>query len=104
MGSFSAWIKNKLKPHQRRDLLDDLLEFMDEDDKAELLDELATELGDDGYDFDDIDEDEETTDYSLACKCYDCGKEFGRHEVRPRGTAYICIPCDDDLDIPPTEE
>jgi len=122
MGSFTKWIENKLEDRKRAELLDDLLSFMDEDERADLVEELVTELNDDGYDWGDEPPVEPATkkappppapsdifsktvkEPSDNCVCYDCTGTFKRSEVRPQGTAYICFDCDENLNILPTEE
>lgn len=59
--AFTVWIKNKLTKPQRAELLRDLLSLVDQ--KAEVLDDIADELSDAGYDYDSVpDEEEEEED------------------------------------------
>ena len=64
MGNFSNWVNKKLNKHQRGDLLEDLLKVLskktiarvlnwvlDNESKAYVVDELATELNEAGWDW-----------------------------------------------------
>ena len=49
--SFKTWIETRLDKKARAQLMVDLLSFMSDDAIADMIDELATQLNERGYDW-----------------------------------------------------
>jgi len=50
--AFTNWLK-KLNKHSQNELLEDLVSTMTNEQKAKLIDDLATELNDDDYEWEE---------------------------------------------------